>query len=273
MHLLMAAVEWREETKDDKKRQKTVTAWWSATSVRRRAVREGQTMILTLRELASHLRVNERTIQRMLKSGQLKGVKIGGQWRFNGSEIDRLFFPDAEAEGGDAVPLNELVRSHLSIPVSRLLREDRMVLDMGASDVSGVIDELVAPIAGRSLLLDAGDLRGRLLAREELLSTGVGRGIAIPHPRDPLTTLREPCVMVFGRHRAGVEYGAVDGLPARLFFLVCSQTSELHLHLMGKLAQLLRQHEVADLCLECETARDVVRVVLDAERRLFLARQ
>ena len=228
-------------------------------------------MILTLRELASYLRVNERTIQRMLKSGQLKGVKIGGQWRFKGSEIDRLFFPHAEPESADPVPLEELVRSHLSIPVSRLLREDRMVLDMGAPDVPGVIAELVAPITRRSLLLDVGDLRERLVAREELLSTGVGGGIAVPHPRDSLPTLREPCVLVFGRHRAGVEYGAVDGLPVRLFFLVCSQNTELHLHLMGKLAQLLRHSSFAEACLECDTARDVLRAALDAERRQFLA--
>ena len=50
-------------------------------------------MILTLKELADYLRVNERTILRMLKSGQIQGVKIGGQWRFNGSQIDQMFFP------------------------------------------------------------------------------------------------------------------------------------------------------------------------------------
>ena len=42
-------------------------------------------MILTLKELAEHLKVNERTILRMLKCGQIDGKKIGGQWRFNGS--------------------------------------------------------------------------------------------------------------------------------------------------------------------------------------------
>ena len=229
-------------------------------------------MILTLRELASYLRVNERTVQRMLKSGQLKGVKIGGQWRFNGSEIDRLFFPDAEPSHEEAVPLDDLVRSHLSIPVSRHLREDRMVLDMSASDVPGVISELTAPMERRTLLLDVGDLRTRLLAREELLSTGVGGGIAVPHPRDPLPTLREPCVLVFGRRREGVEYGAADGQPVRLFFLVCCQNIELHLHVMGKLAQLLRESAFVQACLEAGTGSDVLRAALEGERRQFLAR-
>ena len=76
--------------------------------------------------------------------------------------------------------------------------------------------------------------------------------------------------MVFGRHPEGVEYGAVDGEPVRLFFLLCSQNTELHLHLMGKLAQLLRQSVFAETCLECESARDVLRAALDCERRQFL---
>ena len=52
-------------------------------------------MILTLKELAEHLKVNERTILRMRENGQIEGVKIGGQWRFNGSQIDRMLFPSA----------------------------------------------------------------------------------------------------------------------------------------------------------------------------------
>ncbi len=53
-------------------------------------------MILTLKELADYLRVNERTIIRMLKAGKIQGTKIGGQWRFNGSQIDQFFFCSPE---------------------------------------------------------------------------------------------------------------------------------------------------------------------------------
>ena len=68
-------------------------------------------MILTLKELANYLRVHERTVLRMLKAGQIKGTKIGGQWRFNGSQIDGLFFPEG-TEGKMEVPLADLVRGH-----------------------------------------------------------------------------------------------------------------------------------------------------------------
>ncbi len=226
-------------------------------------------MILTLKELADYLRVNERTILRMLKSGQIQGVKIGGQWRFNGSQIDQMFFPQNQPSGPDAVPLNEFAQTNLAVPVSRLLKEDRIVLDMKAKDMDGVINELSEPIGRKMLLLDVHDLKNRLAAREKLLSTGIGGGIAIPHPRDPVTTLREPAVLIFGRHPAGVDFGAVDKKPVHLFFLLVCQNIELHLHLMGALARLLQEKGLAEDLLKAKSAEDVMRRVMELETRLM----
>ena len=109
------------------------------------------------------------------------------------------------------------------------------------------------------------------MARENVLSTGIGNGIAIPHPRDPVATLRAPAVVVFGRSAQGVDFGAADGKPVHLFFLMCSQNIELHLHLMGCLARLLRHADFVAGCLAAATPQDVVRLVMDAERHDFLS--
>ncbi len=224
-------------------------------------------MILTLKELAEYLRVNERTILRMLKSGQIQGVKIGGQWRFNGSQIDQLFFPPNKPSGPDVVPLTEFTQPNIPMPISRLLREDRAILDMKAKSLEGVLQELSDPFAKKTLILDIQDLRNRLLAREKLLSTGIGGGIAIPHPRDPIPTLREPAIVIFGRSKAGVDFQAPDKKPVRLFFLLACQNIELHLHLMGALARLLQDAAFTDGCLAAATGEDVVRLALEAEGR------
>ena len=195
-------------------------------------------MILTLRELAEHLKVTDRTILRMLKTGQIQGVKIGGQWRFNGSQIDRVFFPDGPL-GSDDVPLSELTHSQFEIPISRLVNENRIFLDMKATTVEEAINELTDVKLFNSLVLDITDLRAKCLARENLLSTGVGNGIAVPHPRDPISTLQASGCVVIGRSSKGVDFKAPDGKPVDLFFLVCSQTIELHLHIMGRMSALL----------------------------------
>jgi len=229
-------------------------------------------MILTLRELAQMLRVNERTILRMLKSGQLQGAKIGGQWRFNSSQIDGLFFPGAPAsEGDEDIPLAMITRSHIGIPISRVMSDSRMVMALSATDVVGAIEELTNPRMLNPVLLDVKDLRTKCLAREELLSTGIGNGIALPHPRDPVTTLRAPAVIVFGRSPAGIDFAAADGKPVHAFFLMCSQSIELHLHLMGRLARLLRHGDFVPQCLACTSPQDVMRLIMEAERDDFLA--
>lgn len=230
-------------------------------------------MILTLKELADYLRVNERTILRMLRSGQIQGVKIGGQWRFNGSQIDQLFFPPNPATDPDAVPLRDFTQSRLPIPFSRILKEDRILLNLQAADVESVLSELCEPIARKTLLLDVHDLKSRLLAREKLLSTGIGHGIAIPHPRDPIPTLREPAILIMGRSRKGVDFRAVDQQPVTLFFMLCCQKIELHLHLMGALARMLQESGFPEACRQAKTAEDILRLVMEVETRHILSEQ
>jgi PTS system nitrogen regulatory IIA component len=118
--------------------------------------------------------------------------------------------------------------------------------------------------------MEVESLRAKCLAREQLLSTGVGNGVAIPHPRDPVPTLKAPAMIVFGRSPAGIDFGAVDGKPVHLFFLLCCQNIEVHLHLMGRLAKLLRNRDFLAKCRECEAPADLVRVVLEFERAHFL---
>jgi len=228
-------------------------------------------MILTLKELANYLRVNERTILRMQKAGQITGIKVGGQWRFNGSQIDALFFPDGPlSDPTAAVPLNEFTPTAVAVPASRLVNADRMVLDMKAETGSDAIDELVDVIVKRNLCLDAGALREAVHAREALLSTGVGNGIAIPHPRDPIPTVAEPTVIVVGRAEKGIDFGAADSTPVSLFFLICSQTVQAHLNVLGRLAHLCTNENTTDGMKKTADPEQFMREVLKAERADFL---
>ncbi|MDD4098280.1 MAG: PTS transporter subunit EIIA [Lentisphaerae bacterium] len=227
-------------------------------------------MILTLKELAEHLRVNERTILRMLKTGQIQGVKIGGQWRFNGGQIDNVFFPGARHADEEDVPLHDLVQTQIQIPVSRLLTPERILLDLKATTVEGVIEELTPPLLFNNLVLDLNDLREKCLAREKIISTGVGNGLAVPHPRDPITTLRAPGCVIVGRSAKGLDFGAVDKKKVHLFFFQCSQSIELHLHLMGRIATLLRDEACVKTCRNAKAGEEVIAAVMEHERREFL---
>ena len=230
-------------------------------------------MILTLKELAEHLKVNERTILRMIKNGQIVGTKIGGQWRFNGSQIDRVFFPgESSTDESEAVPLSDLTHSQIGIPVSRTMDTNRMLMDLKSDSIEGIIEEMTAPKLFNDLVLDTRDLQEKCIAREKLQSTTVGNGIAVPHPRDPVTTLQVPGCVTYGFSKKGVDFNAIDDKPVHMFFLVCSQNIDLHLHLMGSLAHILSSKDFVQTCMNATSSEEIMKAVIAEESKQFLHR-
>jgi mannitol/fructose-specific phosphotransferase system IIA component (Ntr-type) len=105
-----------------------------------------------------------------------------------------------------------------------------------------------------------------LKAREDMCSTCVDEGVAIPHSRNAIVGLvREP-VIAYGRHRAGVEYGALDGQPVRHFFLLCAPNVRQHLQLLARLARLTKEPKFRDALLGVEQPEQVIALIHEAER-------
>jgi len=227
-------------------------------------------MILTLKELAEYLRVNERTILRMLRNGKIQGAKIGGQWRFNGSQIDKVFFPTTPI-GEDDVPLSVLTRPLVGTTVSRMMDVGRIILDLQGKNVEEIITEMTSHRIFSNLVLDVHDVREKCMARENVLSTGVGNGVAIPHPRDPVPTLRVPACVIYGYSKDGLDFNASDGNPVHFFFLLCSQNIELHLHLMGCMARILKDEHFMSALPKCDSNEEIIKLVMEHERSEFMA--
>jgi nitrogen PTS system EIIA component len=107
-----------------------------------------------------------------------------------------------------------------------------------------VLGEFAARLAARGAVPDADELFGRLVKRERDGCTGVGGGIAIPHCR--LDAL-DGEVVAFATTERPVEFGAADGVPVDLIFLVASptQAAAAHLQAVARVSRLLRQEGLA----------------------------
>lgn len=129
-----------------------------------------------------------------------------------------------------------------------------------------VLEELVACVPQ---LADRPEARRKLLAalleRERLHSTGIGDGIALPHARDALAGVVDEPVLVFGRHPTGIAYGAVDGKPARLFFLLLAPSVTQHLAMLARISRLLRNEALRKALLAATTPSEVIASVREAE--------
>jgi mannitol/fructose-specific phosphotransferase system IIA component (Ntr-type) len=124
-------------------------------------------------------------------------------------------------------------------------------------------DDILAELVGL-LALDGGasDTLLRLLQRRETLgSTGVGRGIAIPHCRSlVINRLR----LAYGHHRTGVEFQAIDNRPVFDFFLIVApplEVSNQYLPVLGKIAQFAKEPDVPDRLAALTSAEEFLRLL------------
>lgn len=156
-----------------------------------------------------------------------------------------------------------------SIKLNELLSPARIKLDLKSNDRESVLPELVNQI---SELAEEPEARQTLLRalqeREQLYSTGIGDGIALPHSRNALVGLVDRPLIVFGRHARGIQYGAPDALPARLFFLVVAPTVTQHLAILARLIRLLRDPKLRQSLQTLGEPSQIIELIGKAEEKL-----
>jgi PTS system nitrogen regulatory IIA component len=127
----------------------------------------------------------------------------------------------------------------------------------------GSKDEILAELVGLLRLDDrASDTLLRMLQRRETLgSTGVGRGIAIPHCRSLVVSRLR---LAYGHHRTGVEFQAIDNGPASDFFLIVAPPLEIsnqYLPVLGKIAQFAKDADIPERLAALRSADDFMKLL------------
>jgi mannitol/fructose-specific phosphotransferase system IIA component (Ntr-type) len=156
--------------------------------------------------------------------------------------------------------------------VSQLLSPASINLSLKSAGRDSVLAELVNQIPQ---LADQPEARRTLLRalheREQLYSTGIGDGVALPHARNALVGLVDEPIIVFGRCLQGIPYGAVDSAPAKLFFLLIAPTVTQHLAILARLSRLLRDPKLRQNLLAAETPQGAIDLIGDAEKKIGMS--
>lgn len=153
--------------------------------------------------------------------------------------------------------------------VADLLSPATIITRLKAANRDDALKELVARVPEiRESPESQATLLAALKEREQLHSTGIGDGIALPHARNALVGLVDRPIIVFGRHTEGVPYGSVDGQPARLFFLLVAPTVTTHLQMLSRISRLIRDPRVRQNLLTADRAEKVIAIIRDAEASL-----
>ena len=132
-----------------------------------------------------------------------------------------------------------------------------------------VLVELVARIPEMADRPEAREILLRALReREQLHSTGIGDGVAVPHARNAVVGLVEKPVIVFGRHDEGIAYGAIDGQPAKLFFLLVTITVAQHLAVLARISRLVRDSKLRQYLTTADRPETILALIREAEAKL-----
>jgi PTS system nitrogen regulatory IIA component len=147
------------------------------------------------------------------------------------------------------------------------LLHPKLVAELSATTKASVLEELAELLSAHAAAAGNGQIRKArvlevLLERERLGSTGIGEGVALPHGK--LAGLGS-LMLGLGRSTVGVDFEAVDGQPARLFFLLLSpEGSTRHLQALAALARLLRETGVRQRLLAADSAQAMYQEMLRA---------
>lgn len=221
-------------------------------------------MQLSVTDVAQLLSISEKTVYRWIQQGRLPAYRLGQQFRFNRSELlewataqrvplsPELF---AEPEVEPAPSLTEALRA--GGVLYRVSGDDKRAVLRSAVDALRLPDDV-----DRDVLLAV------LIARESLGSTGIGDGIAVPHVRNPIVLhLTKPSVTLCFLDRP-VDFDALDGQPVHALFILTTPTVQTHLHLLSRLAWVLREPEIREALVDQPTRERVFELFAAAEGRL-----
>jgi PTS system fructose-specific IIC component len=148
--------------------------------------------------------------------------------------------------------------------ISELLPRSAILLNLQSKEKSEVIRELVRPLQATGAIVDESEFVAAIARRENMESTGIGLGVAIPHAR---TKAVKTMVLAFGRSDAGVDFSSLDGKPSHLIFLIASPEEQKTEYIMtlARLSRLLRKDEVRVGLSNAATADDVALIVQQNE--------
>ncbi|MDR3312291.1 MAG: PTS sugar transporter subunit IIA [Spirochaetaceae bacterium] len=197
--------------------------------------------IVTIEEVAQYLRVSERTVYEWAQRGEIPAGKIGTVWRFKKSEIekwvnDRLTSRSKTSQETAVVKVKNILSPERIIFLNRPTKHDALV-------------ELAEALGSAPQVKNPQELCVELLRREELMSTAIGRGIAIPHARLASVT---DLVMAVGISRTDImDFQAIDDSPVRLLIMIAAAYNQhsYYLQTLSYFSTRLKNPELRDALL------------------------
>ena len=141
-----------------------------------------------------------------------------------------------------------------------ILSPDSTIVDLNGDTKEEIIAELVDSLSASEAISDRDKVLQAVLEREKIMSTGIGDGIAIPHGKsDSVVKL----VAALGTQRRGVDFEALDGEPAYVFFLLVSpaNVSGPHIKALARISRLLKNDDFKKKLITASSPEEIISAI------------
>ena len=233
--------------------------------------------VFNIEEVARYLHLSAADIARRVKNQEIPFEKRGGRVVFRKRDIDmwasqrilglsegRLaeYHQEATLKSREFLPQDALL--------PKMLESGAVDSAMTAKTKASVLRALVALAEKTWQVADPKELLASLEAREELCSTAVPGGLALPHPRFHQPYMFESSFLVVGRPIQEIHFGAPDGRPTDLFFLICCQDDRFHLHTLARLCLMALKTDLLTQLREAPDAASMRDRIIAAEEEILM---
>jgi PTS system nitrogen regulatory IIA component len=210
--------------------------------------------ILTIEEVAKYLRVSERTVYDWAQKGEIPSGKIGTVWRFKKSEIEKWVNDRLSSSSKPVVPGDQ-------IQIKNILSPDRIIF-LNHSTKHDALLELANNLSTAPQVKMSSELSVEILKREELMSTAIGRGIAIPHVR--LSSVTDLVISVGISKCDIIDFQPIDDVPVRLLFMIAAAYNQhaYYLQTLSFFSSKLKNKELREALLNIEDPLEAYKLLI-----------
>lgn len=152
--------------------------------------------------------------------------------------------------------------------LSDLLHKDFIIAELKSTAKEDVINELIDLFNNDNRVIDLKKVRGAVLDREKIMSTGVGKGFAIPHGK---TSAVNEILAAFGKTERPIDYQALDNQPVHLVFLLVGKDNMVstHIKLLSRISRMMTKDEFREKLIQAKSNDEIVELFKTEEQNYF----
>lgn len=220
-------------------------------------------MDLKIKDVSRLLNITEKTVLKWIKEKDMPFYKINHQYRFNKGELNEWILKNNIPISDNFLEISELKEKFF---ISSLVKKGKIFYNIEGKDVNDVIASAINVI-DIPVDISKNEVIQSLIEREEMMTTGIGEGIAIPHPRNPIITDIEHESISICMLKNEVDFKSIDDKLVHTLLIILSANPRRHLEILSKISFLCRQPEFIKLLKNHSTEETILTYIEEKEQQ------